>query len=429
MDEIIQPSSSLSLQQRLQFIVQSRIERWAYAIFWQATKDINGNFLLSWGGGHFQGTQQYSVPNKLANNGDDQHKFGVKRGIQDNYSDIDHLVNGHVPDPEWFYMMSITNSFVAGDGILGQTFSSGAYAWLASEHELKLYDCERAKEANVQGIQTLVCISTAYGVVELGSTEIIQEDLDLLLLAKSLFGPNNTTSVRKQPIGPGETSTSTCQSYSGRSNFKGLLQSDLKEVTKRGRKNSKARGETPPNHVEAEKQRRHKLNSLFYVLRGIVPNVSKMDRASLLADAVAYIKELQENVGELEAKLICAKSQETKISFPNKHDVNQSTSITRVDHRHSGSTSLSGNGNGIMSAEVDVKVMGSEAVIQVQCMDVNYPVARLMDAIRVLECHVHHATISKVKELVLQHVVVDQVPDGLRSEAALKIAIVRRFLI
>ncbi|KAF7137259.1 hypothetical protein RHSIM_Rhsim07G0077600 [Rhododendron simsii] len=437
MDEIIHPSSSLSLQQRLQFIVQSRNERWVYAIFWQATKDVNGNFLLSWGGGHFQGTKQCSVPNKLANNGPDQHKFRAKRGIQDIYSDIDHLVDGHVPDPEWFYMMSITNSFVAGDGILGQTFSGGAYAWLAGEHELKLYDCERAKEANVQGIQTLVCISTAYGVVELGSTEIIQEELDLLLLAKSLFGPNNTTSVRKQPIGPGETSTSTCQSYSGRSNFKGLLQSDLEVVTKRGRKNSKARGETPPNQVEAEKQRRHKLNSLFYVLRGIVPNVSKMDRASLLAgnttrdllfDAVAYIKELQENVGELEAKLICAKSQETKISFPDEQDVNQSTSITRVDHRHSRSTLLSGNGNGIMSAEVDVKVMGSEAVIQVQCMDVNYPVARLMDAIGALECHVHHATISKVKEMVLQHVVVDQVPDGLRSEAALRIAIVRRFL-
>lgn len=138
MDEIIHPSSSLSLQQRLQFIIQSRNEWWAYAIFWQPTKDINGNFLLSWGGGHFQGTKQCSVPKKLANNGDDQHKFGVKRGIQDNYSDIDRLVNGHVPDPEWFYMMSTTNSFVAGDGILGQTFSGGVYAWLAGEHELKL---------------------------------------------------------------------------------------------------------------------------------------------------------------------------------------------------------------------------------------------------------------------------------------------------
>ncbi|XP_058225366.1 transcription factor MYC2-like [Rhododendron vialii] len=431
MDEIIQPSSSLSLQQRLQFIIQSRNEWWAYAIFWQATKDINGNFLLSWGGGHFQGTKQCSVPKKLANNGDNQHKFWVKRGIQDNYSDIDRLVDGHVPDPEWFYMMSISNSFVAGDGILGRTFSGAVYAWLATEHELKLYDCERAKEANEHGIQTLVCISTAYGVVELGSTEIIQEELDLLLLAKSLFGPNNTTSVTKQPGGPGETATSTCQSYPGRSDFKGLFQSDSKVVlrsTKRGRKNSNARGQTPPNHVEVEKQRRDKLNSLFYVLRGIVPNVTKMDKASLLADAVAYIKELQENVGELEAKLICARSQETKISFPDKHD-NQSTSNTRVDHRRSRSTSSSGDGNGIMSAEVDVKVIGSEAVIRVQCTDVNYPVARLMDAIRALECHVHHASISKVKELVLQHIVVDKVPDGLRSEAALKIAIVRRFLI
>lgn len=44
-----------------------------------------------------------------------------------------------------------------------------------------------------------------------------------------------------------------------------------------------ARGETVLDHVEAERQRREKLNHLFCELRGVVPNVSRMDKASLLA--------------------------------------------------------------------------------------------------------------------------------------------------
>ncbi|CAA7056245.1 unnamed protein product [Microthlaspi erraticum] len=69
---------------------------------------------------------------------------------------------------------------------------------------------------------------------------------------------------------------------------------------KRGRRPANGRAEAL-NHVEAERQRREKLNQRFYALRSVVPNISKMDKASLLGDAVSYINELHAKVKVMEA--------------------------------------------------------------------------------------------------------------------------------
>ncbi|XP_051120593.1 transcription factor MTB3-like [Andrographis paniculata] len=80
---------------------------------------------------------------------------------------------------------------------------------------------------------------------------------------------------------------------------------DIQKPRKRGRKPANGR-EEPLNHVEAERQRREKLNQRFYALRAVVPNISKMDKASLLGDAIAYINDLQVKIRNLEAEKVGA---------------------------------------------------------------------------------------------------------------------------
>ncbi|GJW88520.1 Myc-type, basic helix-loop-helix domain-containing protein [Tanacetum coccineum] len=57
------------------------------------------------------------------------------------------------------------------------------------------------------------------------------------------------------------------------------------------------------DHVLAERKRREKLNRNFITLSNVLPNLKKMDKASMLEDASNYIKELEGRVKELEGTL------------------------------------------------------------------------------------------------------------------------------
>ncbi|XP_019182782.1 PREDICTED: transcription factor bHLH93-like [Ipomoea nil] len=71
-----------------------------------------------------------------------------------------------------------------------------------------------------------------------------------------------------------------------------------KEEKKKKRKKKGAEGQ-PSKNLMAERRRRKRLHDRLSMLRSIVPKISKMDRTSIVADAIDYIKDLLHKINQL----------------------------------------------------------------------------------------------------------------------------------
>lgn len=327
----------------LQSIVQSQRERWDYAIFWQASPSAAAARVLSWGNGYYHGANE----------------------------------------SEWFYMASITRSFEAGDDLLCRALSTASNIWLVGHHQLNTCGSDRAKEAQLHGIKTLVFVATPSGVVELGSSDSIKHNSDLINLISTTF---NHLDNRKRSSSP----------ESRGSDEDKLIPPPRERKTARG--SGEGEGITPENHVAAERKRREKLNQRFYALRSAVPNVSRMDKASLLADAVDYINGLKSRINILEQQ---QSAQYEVGNFKNK-------------------------GAGVMMMEIEVKILGSEALIRAESRDVDHPCSRVMNALRDLELEVSRASVWGVTEIMFQDILIKLPHAVCTSDQALKTAILTK---
>ncbi|VAH62725.1 unnamed protein product [Triticum turgidum subsp. durum] len=311
-------SSSPELQTRLYDLVE-RGGAWTYGIYWQESRAGAG--VLGWGDGHCRdgpAEQAGATDRSLARKRALLRLHALYGGGDEDGADYA-LRLDRVTGVEMYFLASMYFSFREDAGGPGRALTSGHHAWAAVDPHLPAAPgwYVRASLAQSAGLRTVVFLPCKGGVLELGSAVAMRENPEVLRAIQSVFhveavAPDDRMRIfgkdvsRSPPLPPAKQEAAAAKpkpqqeppktiSFSNAVGAQKQAGGEDRRPRKRGRKPANGR-EEPLNHVEAERQRREKLNQRFYALRAVVPKISKMDKASLLSDAIAYIQELEERL-------------------------------------------------------------------------------------------------------------------------------------
>ncbi|KAG8374617.1 hypothetical protein BUALT_Bualt10G0014100 [Buddleja alternifolia] len=183
---------------------------------------------------------------------------------------------------------------------------------------------EWAQQAHGFGLQTLVCIPSSNGVLKLGSTELIFQSSDLMNKTDNISGVESDHSD---------------------------LEASVVKAVESGR-------------VVDDPD------------KPVLPNVSKMYKASLLGDAITYINGLKSEVQNLESDNKELRSQIVELKKELSSKEVRRPAPPPPDH------DLKMSGNKKIGMDIDVKIIGWDAMIRVQSNKKNHPMAKLMAALK-----------------------------------------------
>ncbi|KAF8696161.1 hypothetical protein HU200_037056 [Digitaria exilis] len=437
-------ASAPDLQARLQDLVERPGAAggvWTYGMFWQESRAVLGwgDGHCRDGGASPHGASTAAAETSVARKRALLRLHALYGGGDDDEGADYALRLDQVTGAEMYFLASMYFSFPSGAGGPGHALASGRHAWVAVDpHHPPPGWFVRGSLAQSAGLRTVVFLPCKGGVLELGSDVPVRETPDALRAIQSalavappapaareecmrIFGKDLSPTGRTprpppqsmmdlgltgdnnwahQQLG-GQATASTPTKKEGAKAKPSSLPEPAKSMIdfttkpgkpelqagggeerrprKRGRKPANGR-EEPLNHVEAERQRREKLNQRFYALRAVVPKISKMDKASLLSDAIAYIQELEDRL-------------------------------------------RGGGGVGTAGAEspaVEVKAMQDEVVLRVTTPLCAHPVSRVFHAIRDAQLSVAASDVAVADDAVTHTLVLRSAgPEQLTAETVL----------
>ncbi|XP_022760207.1 transcription factor EGL1-like [Durio zibethinus] len=185
-----------NLKKQLALTVQDI--QWSYAIFWTISARQPG--VLQWGDGYYNGDIKTRKTVQTVELNADQLGLQRSEQLRELYESLSagdsspqarrpsvSLSPEDLTDTEWYYLVCMSFVFNIGQGLPGRTLSSGQPIWLCNAHYAESKVFSRSLLAKSASIQTVVGFPFSRGVIELGVTDLVLEDLSLIQRVKTSF--------------------------------------------------------------------------------------------------------------------------------------------------------------------------------------------------------------------------------------------------
>nr|AST25602.1 lMYC10 [Hevea brasiliensis] len=191
MANTVQSQDVVTENLRKQLAVAVRSIQWSYAIFWSLSTTQQG--VLEWVDGYYNGdikTRKTAQAMELKHD-----KIGLQRSeqLRELYKsllegEIDQQANRpsaalspeDLSDAEWYYLVCMSFVFNPGESLPGRALANKETIWLCNAQYADSKVFSRSLLAKSASIQTVVCFPHLEGVIELGVTELVAEDPNLI---------------------------------------------------------------------------------------------------------------------------------------------------------------------------------------------------------------------------------------------------------
>ncbi|TKY60632.1 Transcription factor GLABRA 3 [Spatholobus suberectus] len=181
-----------------QLALAVRSIHWSYAIFWTDSTTQPG--VLSWGEGYYNGDIKTRKTSQGVELNSDQIGLQRSEQLRELFKSLKTaeinpqtkrpsvaLSPEDLTDAEWYYLVCMSFIFNIGQGLPGRALAKGQPVWLNNAHSADCKVFSRSLLAKSASIETVVCFPFMEGVIELGTTEQVSEDLSLIQQIKTSF--------------------------------------------------------------------------------------------------------------------------------------------------------------------------------------------------------------------------------------------------
>ncbi|XP_044983280.1 transcription factor BHLH6-like [Hordeum vulgare subsp. vulgare] len=196
------------------------------------------------------------------------------------------------------------------------------------------------------------------------------------------------------------------------------------------RPTTKATTSLERKNIINERRRRRTLNEKLYAIRRVVPNITKMDKASIIQDAIAYIEELQEQERQILAALrtdgstAVVKAEDAASTGSNGVDHGAGSSPGKKMRRTTSASSIngalcSGATQPVQILELEVTQVAEELImVNMRHGNAHEAIAKVCEALESLCLKVISTSITAVASGIVHNLVVET--EGLHGAQTIK---------